>query len=114
MGSETRKQGSLVFLHRERPACPFYGFGNVGGRALIDSKGNQCALRTDSYSPCQMEMAGKDPNWKECDFNTEQYRNDLVRIADNVQVFPEELLYSTRGLSLSQWMNYITNRTPAE
>lgn len=59
------------------PHCPFYGHA-VGGflwltdsdqaalLTLIDSRGNQCALVLDAYSPCYMEIEGVMPDWKEC------------------------------------------------
>lgn len=52
--------------------CPFYSHNlvmNHGGARpiiLIDTSGNQCALIADAIAPCQMEIEGKTPDWKEC------------------------------------------------
>jgi hypothetical protein len=55
--------------------CPFYGralyqtrFAATGPQpfVLIDSRGNQCAVVTDSHSPCRMEIHGEVPDWKTC------------------------------------------------
>ena len=40
-----------------RPDCAFHGFSGMSD-VMKDSGGNQCALKTDSYSPCPMEMVG--------------------------------------------------------
>jgi len=50
--------------------CPFYGrhLAMIGAApfALIDQKGNQCALITTSFSPCQREIAGQTIDWRLC------------------------------------------------
>lgn len=92
-------------LQIKRPYCPFYGFSNMGG-SLIDSKGNQCALITNSYSPCQMEMREEEPNWQSCPLNNTEIRQRLTTISDKAKVFPEEL--SPNGVQLKDWMK---NRT---
>jgi hypothetical protein len=51
--------------------CPFYGHHlvKVEGRLpflRLDQDGNECALIVDAYSPCQMEIDGRDPDWKKC------------------------------------------------
>jgi hypothetical protein len=48
--------------------CPFYGFITMIN-CITDQKGNQCALITDRYSPCYMEMEDKTPCWEECKYN---------------------------------------------
>ena len=47
---------------KERHNCPFYGFFLGLNNALMDQNGNQCALITNSYSPCHMEIRAKTPN----------------------------------------------------
>jgi hypothetical protein len=37
-------------------------------RVLVDQGGNQCAIVTDAYSPCQMEIAGAAPDLESCAF----------------------------------------------
>jgi hypothetical protein len=55
--------------------CPFYGRAyfdpphispNHPPFLLFGTHGNQCALVTASHSPCRMEIAGEEPDWKEC------------------------------------------------
>ena len=76
------------YAQKDRPKCPFYGFNGMYGM-FMDSEGNQCALITDSFSPCQMEMAEKTPSWSECPFNTEEKRKDLASVARKMKVFPK-------------------------
>lgn len=108
-----KKKSLELYSEVERPLCPFYGFNGMHG-SLMDSKGNQCALITDSFSPCQMEMAEDNPNWHECGFNTEEHRKGLEEVAERVQVFPREFhpptAKSWAGISLKNWMNYILNK----
>lgn len=46
-------------------ACHFYGKA-IGANRFIDTYGNQCALITESHSPCQMEIASQTPDEKIC------------------------------------------------
>jgi hypothetical protein len=59
--------------------CPFYGrhltpaasahaFQEARRHpfALISQHGNQCAIVTDSYAPCLLEIAGLPIEWAEC------------------------------------------------
>lgn len=55
--------------------CPFYGcamfatgMGIAGPKPflLFKTDGNQCALITNSHSPCRMEMNDETPDWKTC------------------------------------------------
>ena len=54
--------------------CPFYGramyqTGLIGGPRpilLLNTNGNQCAAVVTSHAPCQMEIAGDEPDWKFC------------------------------------------------
>jgi hypothetical protein len=59
--------------------CPFYGRSlivqpealrtvqtNMPPFILLDMLGNRCALIVTSHSPCQMELAGRQPDWKTC------------------------------------------------
>ena len=52
-----------------RYQCPFYGFYLSQIRTLVNQNGNQCALITDSFSPCGMEMRHEQVNWQECPLN---------------------------------------------
>jgi hypothetical protein len=47
--------------------CPFYGRSGARFPILLQSGGNQCALLVHSFSPCEMEMIGRAPDWKECE-----------------------------------------------
>lgn len=49
--------------------CPFYGMRQARSRKallLVDSGGNECAIVTTSYTPCQMETRGQAPDWRAC------------------------------------------------
>ena len=59
--------------------CPFYGRTFVQGRfvpghgtsralpfALINSGGNQCALVTDGFAPCYLEIEAQPVDWRQC------------------------------------------------
>jgi hypothetical protein len=54
--------------------CPFYGYamfrlGSMAGAfpfVLIPSHGNQCALVTDSHSPCILQTNGDPVEWSVC------------------------------------------------
>jgi len=97
---------------KPRHDCPFYGFHLARGM-FIDSKGNQCAVIINSYSPCQMGMAGQTPNWSECGFNTEESRRSMAKYANELVVFPDEFYpkgaKSWRGISLKEWLEYVRN-----
>ena len=80
------------YLEVERSKCPFYGFNGMWG-SLLDSQGNQCALITTSYSPCQMEMAGQQPSWNLCPMHrdsTEEQIRELEELAKRTRIFPRE------------------------
>ena len=91
------------YFEKKRNPCPFYGFHILLGN-LIDQDGNRCALITTSYSPCQMEVAKKTPEWNKCPFNTEENRNKLVNNLKNAQTFPKEFKH---GIKFSDWAEYI-------
>jgi len=94
-----------------RYKCPFYGF-SLNPSVLTDTRGNQCALVTESYSPCYMEISDETPNWNNCSFNDEQNRTKLEQIAESVRVFPEELcpggVKIWNGIPLNKWMYKIS------
>ena len=49
--------------------CPFYGMHQARSRkalVLVASGGNQCAIVTTAYMPCQMETRGQTPDWRMC------------------------------------------------
>ena len=98
---------------RERTNCPFYGFDWAHGPMLDQGRGNQCALITDAYAPCQMEMEDQQPNWNLCQLNTEEKRQELEEIP-KAQVFPKEFhppgQSEWSGISLGDWMDYILEK----
>ncbi len=57
-----------------QPNCPFYGRHLFNTSliqrgtpfTLMDSRGNQCALVTGTYSPCYLELEGREVNWQDC------------------------------------------------
>ena len=97
------------YFEVERFACPFYGF-SLRGKLMTDSKGNQCSLKTESYDPCQMEMAGDKPIWIKCPLNTEENRKEIEGNLEKIRVFPREhrplKKRSWPGISLGDWMIY--------
>lgn len=113
MLNRLKKKSLEPYSDVERPACPFYGFNEMYG-SLMDSKGNQCALITDSFSPCKMEMTEENPNWHECPLNTEGSRKKLEEVAGRMQAFPREFhpikSKHWEGIPLTDWMNYILNK----
>lgn len=94
-----------------RTKCPFYGFSLMGS-VMTDSKGNQCALKVDSHSPCSMQYYRNcDPNWNDCTlFNSTDYEFVL----ENVRVFPAELCPEGgkpwRGIKLREWFKMIVDQ----
>ena len=104
-----KKELELVTL-KQRYDCPFYGF-HAAREMLIDSEGNQCALITKRYSPCQMGIRDQIPSWSECPFNTEESRRAISEYSGSFRVFPEELFpkgkESWEGISLTEWLAYV-------
>lgn len=94
---------------KARYPCPFYGFHTALG-LLIDQTGNQCALITTSYSPCQMEINGQTPDFNLCQFNNPDEMKKLEQMAAQVRVFPRE--FGPNGLSINDWKEYIRARKP--
>lgn len=96
----------------QRTKCPFYGFAYAMG-VLMDSKGNQCALITSSYSPCRMEISGQEICWSDCGFNKEKHTSTIENILDSATIFPDELMpkgaSSWKGIPLRKWYEHIVN-----
>jgi len=107
-----KKEELKPFKDVERKSCPFYGFNGMYGH-LIDSEGNECAI-TNSYSPCQMEIAGEKVSWENCYRNTQEVSKKLEEVAEKTMAFPKEFWppgkSSWKGISLKEWMNYILKR----
>lgn len=64
-------------MSAQYPNCPFYGstiiIGELGGvgsgrgqLALWHIGGNRCAAMMGSHTPCQMEIEGKESDWRLC------------------------------------------------
>jgi hypothetical protein len=102
------------YVEKQRYPCHFYGFfGGMG--VMIDQEGNQCALITDSYSPCIMQIDNQTPEWHKCSFNTEKSRENLVKALKNVKIFPNEFrppeAKSWEGINFfPDWAKYITEK----
>ena len=92
-----------------RTKCPFYGFDAVAGvRVFVDSEGNQCPFVTKSYSPCAMEVDGKDPCWDDCSFyNTEGNVPIIETLLNSRTISPRELDESS--VPLRKWYDHIVN-----
>ena len=59
-----------------RHPCPFFGKSAVplspddaSRGSLIPSGGNQCALVTESFRPCYLEVRGDPPELEACEWN---------------------------------------------
>ena len=74
----------------KREQCPFYGFHYFDG-IFMDQRGNQCALITESYSPCRMELNKQKVSWENCPLNTQEDTPIIEELLDNSKVFPDEL-----------------------
>jgi len=102
---------------KQRYQCPFYGFHMAMGM-LMDSSGNQCALITDSYSPCQMKIGDQTPDWSKCPYNNDENREALETIAKESSIFPEEFcperVRSWRGIPFQDWQEYIMGQETNE
>jgi len=101
------------YIEKERYKCPFYGFyGNARMGGLIDQEGNQCALITNSYSPCKMETCGIKPDLRMCVFNTKENREIFSRMKE-MRIFPKEFTPPNtddwKGITLGQWVKYLTS-----
>lgn len=105
------KKGEIKpYVEKQRYSCPFYGF-YMGLGMLVDQEGNQCALITQSYSPCKMKTNNQTPSWKQCPFNTEENKKKLIKSLENVQIFPNEFqppnVKSWQGIKFTDWADYI-------
>lgn len=87
----------------ERPKCPFYGFQFMM-EILIDTDGNQCALKRDSHSPCYMEIKGQNPYWNDCSYNNPGAAEGIEKLKEKgLEVHPE----GERPLSFNKWYDRI-------
>ena len=107
--------GVEIIVRNDRPPCAFYGFFGAG-RALIDNKGNACALE-GSHTPCAMEMMNQKPCWEKCKrFNTENNRDVIEQMLDGCKIFPDEMYpknkNSWEGIRLREWFEKITKTNP--
>ncbi|MGH6629862.1 MAG: hypothetical protein ACREB3_09035, partial [Burkholderiales bacterium] len=59
--------------------CKYYGFHAVPKHRLIVSQGgNQCALVTESYAPCYMEISGQAPDLDLCALKSTSRATDFA------------------------------------
>lgn len=99
---------SRVISLRPRHKCPFYGFFCAkSAAAFLDQRGNQCALRVTSYTPCEMEFHKETPDWSKCPLNAEKDREIIEEMMDSYKIFPDE--FGSAGLSLREWSAYVMN-----
>ena len=89
--------------------CPFYGFYMQSAMGvMLDQSGNQCALITDSYSPCRMEVSRQNPDWKSCSyFHHPSNVVAIKKIANSFRVFPKAASGDSKtreGVPLANWM----------
>jgi len=100
-----------IYKTKIRTKCPLYGFAYAIGN-LIDSEGNQCAIITDRYSPCRMEILDQEICWKDCRFNSKESASNIEKILE-FTIFPNELMPkgapSWKGIPLRNWYEHIVN-----
>ncbi len=93
-----------------RNACPFYGFATfLGVGLLMDQKGNQCAI-AGGYVPCEMEIQGKTPDWRNCAKNALISQEQLLCL-EKLRCAPREFWpdgqNSWGGIPFRQWEKYV-------
>lgn len=92
--------------YKSRKKCPFYGFHYEMG-IMIDSSGNQCALVTESLSPCRMEYPNKrEVDWNNCPLNREQESFGLKNLLEDSIVFPDESS-APHGIPFREWYKIV-------
>ena len=74
----------------------------------VNSKGNQCALKTQSYSPCIMEIDDQEIDWSKCVYNSdkdfEKVENGKEVSKLEIKVYPLEDGQTTlKGISFRDW-----------
>ena len=107
---------NLLPATTDAPKCPFYGFHHPQSpgfeEVLISTGGNQCPLVSLSrskrgethFSPCYMEVAGKNPNWKSCLYNQEKLRHTLEEHTEEIRIIPEA---SQTAVTFADWYSQI-------
>ncbi|MEK7558374.1 MAG: hypothetical protein AAB507_00940 [Patescibacteria group bacterium] len=95
--------------------CPFYGMSllpMMGG--LIDTQGNQCALRTENHSPCHMEIIGNSPDWNKCEHRTMEKDKKFSEFMENGRAFPIKFqpkgVSGWNGISMAAWFEHVMGR----
>lgn len=95
---------------KPRHRCPFYGFAYFG-HIFMDSKGNQCAAKANSHSPCRMEMSGFRPDWNNCRFNCSENSKTVSMILERCKIGPDEFwprgAQSWPGIPFQTWWDYV-------
>ena len=101
-------RNDIEFENKNRCRCPFYGFYlAIESGLLLDEKGDRCALVTDSYSPCKMQINNETPDWAGCGFNHVENKGILEKII-NFRVFPDEF---EEGMSFKEWVEYLAENS---
>lgn len=78
-------------------ACRYHGkHSAITAKLLMPSAGNQCAMRTDAFVPCAMELAGLNPDWSLCPLRT-RTDPEFVAIRTLVESF-ENATFSSKKL----------------
>ena len=85
-----------------RMFCPYYGFALVR-EVMMDSKGNQCALHGESFSPCVMQLAGLEPEFMACTEFAEAEREMYLEreLLGHVAVF----INGGFGMPFERWLD---------
>jgi len=79
-------------------SCHFYGKSHVALMAgrFMGQGGNECALISDRFAPCQMEINGQEPRWMQCALNPIinspwwPRKTDQAQTADRPQLPPTD------------------------
>jgi len=107
--------GSRQVKVKERPRCPFYGFGRVAeSKLLFDTNSKQCSLAVDSHVLCKMNETGLSPNWDECHFNSLGNKEVIDTIIRKCRVTPKEFCPQDRksweGIPLAVWSKMVMSK----
>ena len=89
--------------------CPYYGFDLLKKFSLLrESNGNQCPFyiiidpKNPAYHPCDMEIAGKIPDWNNCKLKD----SGIEKSIESYEVSSDKIISVRRVLPLEKWKRY--------
>ena len=82
--------------------------------SLMETGGNQCALRTERHSPCHMEIREDSPDWNMCEHRSMEKEMKFIQFLRMGRAFPEKFrphgVSSWEGISMSAWFEHVMGR----